>query len=88
MLSEGFLSAAAALIASLLVKSPRPFLHIRERQREGISLARKGQRQPGRAKALTAEQAQAIRELAAKDTDKKAPASAFGITRQTLYRYL
>jgi len=61
---------------------------IRERQREGISLARKEQRQLGRAKALTAEQAQAIREPAAKGADKKVLASEFGITRQTLYRYL
>lgn len=61
---------------------------IRERQREGIALARKEGRRLGRSKALDAEQARALRERAGKGESKQALAAEFGISRQTVYRYL
>ncbi|MDL2210474.1 recombinase family protein [Desulfovibrio sp. OttesenSCG-928-O18] len=61
---------------------------IRERQREGITLAKKEGRQLGRAKALTAEQEQALRERVAQGANKKELAAELGVSRQTLYRYL
>ena len=51
---------------------------IRERQREGITLA----------KALTAEQEQTLRERVAQGANKKELAAELGVSRQTLYRYL
>jgi len=61
---------------------------IRERQREGITLARKEGRQLGRAKALTAEQEGTLRERVAQGANKKELALELGVSRQTLYRYL
>ena len=61
---------------------------IRERQREGITLARKEGRRLGRAKALTAEQENALRERAACGANKKGLAAEFGVSRQSVYRYL
>jgi Site-specific recombinases, DNA invertase Pin homologs len=61
---------------------------IRERQREGIALARKEGRRLGRAKALTPRQRRDLLERAARGEGKKALADEFGISRQTLYRYL
>ena len=61
---------------------------IRERQREGIALAKKEGRQLGRAKALTAEQEQAVRARAAQGANKQALAKEYGISRQTLYRVI
>lgn len=61
---------------------------IRERQREGIALAKKEGRQLGRAKALTAEQEQNIKVKAATGGNKQALAKEYGISRQTLYRIL
>ena len=61
---------------------------IKERQREGIAIAKKEGRQLGRAKALTPEQEQTIRQKAATGVNKLALAKEFGISRQTLYRVL
>lgn len=61
---------------------------IRERQREGIALAKKQGRHLGRAKALDARQTLLLRERAAQGESKQALAAAFGISRQTVYRYL
>lgn len=61
---------------------------IRERQREGIALAKKEGRQLGRSKALTAEQEHAIKTRAANGENKQALAGEFGISRQTLYRII
>lgn len=56
---------------------------IRERQREGIE-----GRPLGRPKALTPEQENKLREQAAQGINKTKLATEFGISRQTLYRYL
>ena len=61
---------------------------IRERQREGIALAKKEGRRLGRSKALTPEQEQAIKARAIIGGNKQALAKEFGISRQTLYRIL
>ena len=61
---------------------------IKERQREGIAIAKKEGRQLGRAKALKPEQEQAIKARAITGTNKLALAQEFGISRQTLYRVL
>jgi DNA invertase Pin-like site-specific DNA recombinase len=63
---------------------------IRERQREGIALAKAAGAYNGRKQALTDEQA---KELIALDTanhgkNRKALADKFGISRTSLYRYL
>ena len=62
---------------------------IRERQREGIAAAKKKGKFKGRAPALTAERRQALVAAAADGgTPKGQLAKQFGISRQTLYRYL
>ena len=61
---------------------------IKERQREGIALAKKEGRQLGRKQALSPEQEIEVRARAAKGEEKKALALEFGISRQTLYRML
>lgn len=61
---------------------------IRERQREGISLAKKAGVYKGRGKTLNSEKtAELIRRAAAGDA-KAALARDFGISRQTVYQYL
>jgi len=61
---------------------------IRERQREGIAIAKAAGVYKGRKAALSTEQAQALRQRAAAG-EKKAPlAKEFGISRETLYQYL
>ncbi len=61
---------------------------IRERQREGITLAKKRGVYRGRKKLLSAEQVGHLRERVAAGEPKAAVARAFGISRETLYRYL
>lgn len=61
---------------------------IRERQREGIALAKQEGRQLGRAKALNEEQEQEVRTKAAQGANKQALAKECGISRQTLYRII
>jgi DNA invertase Pin-like site-specific DNA recombinase len=62
---------------------------IRERQREGIAVARKaGKFAKDRAKKLTSEQVQEIQAMVAAGTKKARIADAYGISRETLYVYL
>jgi DNA invertase Pin-like site-specific DNA recombinase len=62
---------------------------IRERQREGIAIARKaGKYAKERAKKLTPEDVKAIREQAERGIPKAHIARAYDISRETLYQYL
>jgi DNA invertase Pin-like site-specific DNA recombinase len=60
---------------------------IRERQREGIALAKKAGAYKGRKPTLTPEQASSLR-LRAKTEKKAVLAREFGISRETVYQYL
>ena len=61
---------------------------LRERQREGIALAKKRGAYRGRQKALTPERAAELRQRAAKGETKTLLAREFGISRETMYQYL
>ena len=61
---------------------------IRERQREGIAIAKQRGVYRGRKQALSAEQAAELRRLADAGAPKAALARSFGISRETLYQYL
>lgn len=61
---------------------------IRERQREGITLARQRGVYRGRARALNGEQIAQLRQRAADGTAKATLAREFGISRETVYQYL
>ena len=61
---------------------------IRERQREGIDLAKARGVYRGRKRALTEEQAAELRRRAAAGEKKAALAREYGIRRETLYDYL
>jgi DNA invertase Pin-like site-specific DNA recombinase len=61
---------------------------IRERQREGIALAKKAGVYRGRKPSLTAEQADDLRKRVASGGKKAVLAREFGISRETLYQYL
>jgi|SRR5579862_3270529 len=61
---------------------------IRERQREGIALAKKKGVYKGRRPSLSAEEAKDLRERAAKGENKAALAREFGISRAAVYVYL
>ena len=61
---------------------------IRERQREGIALARQRGAYRGRKKALAQEQVAELRQRAAAGENKAQLAREFGISRETLYQYL
>jgi DNA invertase Pin-like site-specific DNA recombinase len=62
---------------------------IKERQREGIALAKKAGVYKGRKRSLTSEQLQQLRsQVAAGLTSKSELARQFGISRKTLYQYL
>ena len=61
---------------------------IRERQREGIALAKKRGSYRGRKKALAPEQVASLRQRADAGEQKAALAREFGISRETLYQYL
>jgi DNA invertase Pin-like site-specific DNA recombinase len=61
---------------------------IRERQREGIALAKKRGAYRGRKKALSAERVTELRQCAAAGEQKAKLAREFGISRETLYQYL
>ncbi len=58
---------------------------IRERQREGIALAKKAGVYKGRKRSLTAEQVKEIRKRVAAGDKKTALALEYGVSRQTLY---
>ena len=61
---------------------------IRERQREGITLAKKAGVYKGRGKMLNAEQSAALIRRAAAGEAKAALAREFGVSRQTVYQYI
>ena len=61
---------------------------IRERQREGIELAKKRGVYKGRRPSLTAEQVAELRAQAAAGVPKTELARQYGIHRDTVYRYL
>ena len=61
---------------------------IRERQREGIALAKKRGAYRGRKKSLSPEQVADLRQRAAAGDQKAALAREFSISRETLYQYL
>jgi len=61
---------------------------IKERQREGIELAKKRGVYKGRKKALSDEQVTLLRERVANGEKKTHLANEFGISRETLYQYL
>lgn len=61
---------------------------IRERQREGIALAKLSGAYRGRKKALSDKQTVALRKRAATGEPKAQLAREFGISRETLYQYL
>lgn len=61
---------------------------IRERQREGIALAKQRGAYRGRKKALSDEQAADLRRRASTGEQKAALAREFGVSRETLYQYL
>jgi DNA invertase Pin-like site-specific DNA recombinase len=61
---------------------------IRERQREGIALAKTRGVYKGRKPILTPERAAKLREEVAKGGNKTKIASEFGIRRETLYHYI
>ncbi|MFJ6456142.1 recombinase family protein [Paenarthrobacter sp. NPDC091669] len=61
---------------------------IRERQREGIALAKQRGAYRGRRKALTQDQANELARRAASGTPKSILAKDYGISRETVYQYL
>jgi DNA invertase Pin-like site-specific DNA recombinase len=60
---------------------------IRERQREGIAIARRGGKYTGRKPSLTPARAAELRRRVALGDSKVGLAREFGISRDTLYRY-
>jgi DNA invertase Pin-like site-specific DNA recombinase len=61
---------------------------IRERQREGIAIARREGKYRGRKPSLTPSRAAELRRRVADSDSKAALAREFGISRGTLYRYV
>jgi len=61
---------------------------IRERQMEGIALAKQRGAYKGRKKALSLQKAEELRRRAKAGEKKAALAREFGISRETLYQYL
>jgi DNA invertase Pin-like site-specific DNA recombinase len=61
---------------------------LRERQREGIALAKQRGAYRGRKKALSPEQTTALKQRVAAGEKKVVLAREFGISRETLYQYL
>jgi DNA invertase Pin-like site-specific DNA recombinase len=61
---------------------------IRERQREGIALAKVRGAYRGRRKSLSADQVTELRARAAAGEQKASLARAFGISRETVYQYV
>jgi DNA invertase Pin-like site-specific DNA recombinase len=60
---------------------------LRERQREGIAIAKRAGKYRGRKPVLTTERAAELRERTARGEPRAALAREFGISRDTLYRY-
>jgi len=82
---RGSLSAQSALLPP--GAHPQRAL-IRERQREGIELAKRRGAYRGRRLALTDDQIASLRARAAAGTPKAALDREFAISRQTVYQYL
>lgn len=61
---------------------------IRERQREGIALAKQRGAYRGRKKSLAIDQIDQLRRRAAAGESKTLLAREFGISRETVYQYL
>jgi DNA invertase Pin-like site-specific DNA recombinase len=61
---------------------------IRERQREGVAIAKKAGKYKGRKRVLVPEQAEAIKQRLATGAKKAELARELGISRETLYQYL
>jgi DNA invertase Pin-like site-specific DNA recombinase len=61
---------------------------IRERQLEGIALAKQKGKYKGRKRALNEEQAQLLKEKVLSGEKKTQIAKYFSISRETLYQYL
>jgi DNA invertase Pin-like site-specific DNA recombinase len=61
---------------------------IKERQREGIVLAKQRGAYTGRKKALVTERIEELRTRAGNGENKTLLAREFGISRETLYQYL
>ena len=61
---------------------------IRERQREGIAIAKTKGKYTGRKRALTIEQTEELCRRAAAGESRSALARSYGISRETLYRYI
>ncbi|MEO7195931.1 MAG: recombinase family protein [Pseudonocardiaceae bacterium] len=61
---------------------------IRERQREGIALAKKRGAYRGRTRSLSEEQAARLRQRAGEGAPKTTLARELGISRETVYQYL
>jgi len=61
---------------------------IRERQREGIELARRRGAYRGRRRSLSEDQVAELRQRAESGVPKAALAREFGISREALYQYL
>ncbi len=61
---------------------------LRERQAEGIAIAKAKGVYKGRAKALTADQSRELVELARSGMPKAELARSYGISRETVYQYL
>lgn len=61
---------------------------IKERQKEGIALAKKAGKYKGRSPAIMPEQVAEMKQLAANRHKKTDIAKQFGISRDTLYRYI
>lgn len=61
---------------------------IRERQREGIALAKAQGKYKGRKKSLSADQVERAREQIAQGVSKARVARDLGVSRETLYSYL
>ena len=61
---------------------------IRERQREGIELAKKRGAYRGRRKSLSADQMTQLRQRAGAGVSKASLAREFGVSRETGYSYL
>jgi DNA invertase Pin-like site-specific DNA recombinase len=61
---------------------------IRERQREGIAIAKAKGVYKGRRRALSAEQANEVRRKVADGVPKAELARTYGVSRETVYQYL
>jgi DNA invertase Pin-like site-specific DNA recombinase len=86
-------TADASPMADLLLSVMGAFAEferalIRERQLEGIALAKRRGVYKGRKKALSGEQAQELKQRIAGGEQKSKIAREFGISRETLYQYL